>query len=91
MNKILGYIGAFLLGTAITALGLALYAIKQAKPIINAENYIQSLEQAIKKLKQSGEGNTQDVILDVKQSETVEKKKKKPFLPKLTVKEKKIF
>jgi len=80
MNKILGYISAFLVGVAITALGLALYAIKQAKPIINAENYIQSLEQAIKKLKQSGEGNTQDVVLDVKQSETVEKKKKKPFL-----------
>jgi len=80
MNKILGYISTFLAGVAIVALGLALYAIKQAKPIINAENYIQSLEQAIKKLKQSGKGNTQDVVFDVKQAEEVDKKEKKPFL-----------
>jgi len=81
MNKILGYLTAFLSGVAIAALWLALYAIKHGKPVINAENYIESLEQAIKKLKQSGEGNNQDVVLDVKQAEQEEKKKeRKPFL-----------
>jgi len=54
MNKFLGYLSAFLSGVAIAAIGLALYAVKHGKPVINAENYIQTLEQAIKKLKQSG-------------------------------------
>lgn len=79
MNKIWGYLSAFLAGVAIAALWLALYAIKHGKPIINADNYIESLEQAIKKLKQSGEGNTQDIIFDVKQTDE-KKKNKKPFL-----------
>jgi cell division protein FtsL len=72
------YITAFLSG----ALVLAIYALKIAKPVINTDNYIESLDQNIKKLKQSGENNTQDVILDALQAEKTEQKKKerKPFL-----------
>ena len=77
MNKFLGYLSAFLVGVAIAAIWIALYAIKHGKPVINAENYIYTLEQAIKKLKQSGEGNNQDVILDIKQSKQKEKKKER--------------
>ena len=81
------YISAFLAGAAVVAIGIALYAIKQAKPLVNADNYIGTLEQAINKLKQKGEGNVQEYTYRFHQagetcSETCEseKKERKPFL-----------
>ena len=57
MNKIWPYIVAFLSG----ALLVALYALNKIKPNIIADSYIESVEQSVKKLKQSGENNTQDI------------------------------
>jgi len=57
MSKIWPYIAAFLLGGLI----VSLYALNRLKPSIIADNYIESVEQSIKKLKQSGENNNQDI------------------------------
>lgn len=61
MSKFWPYIAAFLLG----GLLVALYALNVVKPNIIADSYIANLEQNIKKLKQSGENNTQDVTHSV--------------------------
>lgn len=72
MNKIYQIIIAFLSG----ALLIAIYAIKQAKPTIVTDSYVEQLEQNIKKLKQSGENNTQNVTHTVDLSSESNKKKK---------------
>jgi len=38
-----------------------LYALNAIKPTIVSDTYIESLEQSVKKLKQSGENNNQDI------------------------------
>lgn len=57
MNKIWPYIASFLAG----ALLVALWALKNVKPIINTDSYVESIEQSVKKLKQSGTNNNQDI------------------------------
>jgi len=61
MIKIWPYIVAFLSG----ALLVALYALNAIKPAIIADSYIEKLEQNVKKLKQSGENNTQDITRSI--------------------------
>jgi len=74
MSKIWPYIVAFLSG----ALLVALYALNVIKPAIIADSYIEKLEQNVKKLKQSGENNTQDITRSI--SIESEPKKKRKFL-----------
>jgi len=57
MSKIWPYIASFLAG----ALLVALWALKNVKPIINTDSYVESIEQSVKKLKQSGTNNNQDI------------------------------
>jgi hypothetical protein len=61
MNKIWPYITAFLTGALLVALWVASQALKSVKPIINTDSYIESVDQSVKKLKQSGTNNTQDI------------------------------
>lgn len=87
MKKFTGYLIAVLATIAIGALMLSVYLLKNAKPIIVADNYIESLENAIKKLKVKGDGNavdvTQDVVIPVKAEE-----KKKSFFKRIFGKKK---
>lgn len=76
MTKIWPYIVAFLSG----ALLVALYALNVIKPAIIAESYIANLEQNVKKLKQSGENNTQDITRSISIESEPEPKKKRKFL-----------
>jgi hypothetical protein len=73
MSKIWPYIASFLAG----ALIVALWALKNVKPIINTDSYIESVEQSVKKLKQSGTNNTQDVRgeIDLSRAENTKRKK----------------
>lgn len=75
MNKIWPYIASFLLG----GLLVSLYALKALKPFIIADSYIETIEQNIKKLKQSGENNTQDVTHSVNVEPEQKKKRKGLF------------
>lgn len=74
MAKIWPYIASFLLG----GLLVSLYTLNKLKPNIITDSYIESVEQSVKKLKQSGENNSQDIkgSLDL----TNEPKKKKKLL-----------
>lgn len=83
MSKIWPYIASFLAG----ALLVALWALKNVKPIINTDSYVESVEQSVKKLKQSGTNNTQDVrgsldlLKDIKGSiDLTEEPKRKKLL-----------
>lgn len=73
MSKIWSYIASFLAG----ALLVALWALKNIKPVINADSYIESVEQSVKKLKQSGTNNTQDVHGGIDLPEHPKPKRKK--------------
>jgi len=61
MNQIWKYLSIFLAGVAMTAMAILLFLLKKGTTVINADNYVQKLEQSIKKLKQRGEGNSQDI------------------------------
>lgn len=71
MNKIWPYIASFLAG----ALIVALWALKNIKPVINTDSYIESVEQSVKKLKQSGTNNTQDIKGSIDLTEEPKRKK----------------
>lgn len=73
MNKIWPYIASFLAG----GLLVALWALKNIKPVINTDSYIESVEQSVKKLKQSGENNTQDIKGSIDLTEEPKPKHKK--------------
>lgn len=75
MNKIWPYIAVFLLG----ALLVALYAMNKLNPNIITDNYIETVEQNIKKLKQSGANNDLDVIPTI----NIMPKEKRKFLSKV--------
>lgn len=76
LQRIKDYIIAFLIGALVVALGVTSYLLKNAKPVINTDSYVESLEQSIKKLKQSGQNNTQDVKGEIDMSSTPVKKKR---------------
>ena len=61
MTNIKAYIIAFLSGCAVVLLGICVYLLRNSKPVINADTFIESMEQTIKKLKQSGDGNSATV------------------------------
>lgn len=71
MTKIWPYIASFLAG----ALLVAIWALKNIKPIINTDSYIESVEQSVKKLKQSGTNNTQDIKGSIDLTEEPKRKK----------------
>lgn len=81
MNKIWSYIAAFLLG----ALLVSLYALNKVKPQIITDNYIESIEQSIKKLKQSGTNNEMDLTPTI----NIEPEKKVKFLKRVFKRKKK--
>lgn len=54
--KVWPYIVAFLTGCLVVLLGIVSYLLKNVKPIINADSYIEAVNQSIRKLKQSGDG-----------------------------------
>ena len=54
---------AFLSGVVVTLLGIAIYLLRNSKPVIHADQYIAELEQKVSKIKQRGEGNTQSTEL----------------------------
>jgi len=61
MNKFTTVLIGFLSGVATVAILACIYLLKNSKPEITADTYIESLEQAIRKIKQTGNGNTADV------------------------------
>lgn len=71
MSKIWPYIAAFLLG----GLLVALYALNRLKPNIITDSYIESVEQSVKKLKQSGTNNNQDIKGSIDLTDEPKKKK----------------
>lgn len=73
MNKIWPYISAFLLG----GLLVAILALKIVKPSIVTDSYFERFDQSVKKLKQSGTNNTQDITNTVDVSSDKPKNKKK--------------
>lgn len=64
MEKIKNYLLAFLSGAVVVLLWIVIYLLKNAKPVINAEQYIDQMEQRVGKIKQRGEGNNQVTDLD---------------------------
>ena len=59
--RIWTYLVAFLSGCTVVLLGMVIYLLRNSKPVINADTFIESMEQTIRKLKQSGDGNTATV------------------------------
>lgn len=86
MSKIWPYIASFLLGGLI----VSLYALNKLKPTIIADNYIESLEQSVKKLKQSGTNNNQDIKSSIELLNQDEPKERKKFLGIFKRKNKKV-
>lgn len=82
MNHIKSYIIAFLSGALIVSIGVLIYLLKHSKPVINADTFIESLEQEIGKIKQNGQGGSQTITPTINLPETQEKeaKKKRKFL-----------
>lgn len=64
MSKLKNYIIAFLTGAASVLLGITIYLLKKSKPVINADQYVDKLEQKVNKIKQKGKGNAQSVEVD---------------------------
>lgn len=56
MNKIGSYLIAFLVGAIIILIGIVVYLLKNVKPVIVADTYIDEFTQAIRKIKQTGDG-----------------------------------
>jgi len=67
------------------ALLVSLYALNKVKPQIITDNYIESIEQSIKKLKQSGTNNEMDLTPTI----NFEPKKKVKFLKRVFKRKKK--
>ena len=84
IEKIKSYAIAFLSGSVLVLSILALFLLKNVKPVINADSYIESLSNSIKKLKVDGNSNDVDTSLTIKITTSEEStepiKKKKKFL-----------
>ena len=81
IEKIKSYAIAFLSGSVLVLSILALFLLKNVKPVINADSYIESLSNSIKKLKVDGNSNDVDTVLSTSIiSETEQPEKKKKFL-----------
>lgn len=82
IEKIKSYAIAFLSGSVLVLSILALFLLKNVKPVINADSYIESLSNSIKKLKVDGNSNDVDTSLTtaIESTETEQPKKKKKFL-----------
>ena len=82
IEKIKSYAIAFLSGSVLVLSILALFLLKNVKPVINADSYIESLSNSIKKLKVDGNSNDVDTSLTtgIEFIETEQPKKRKKFL-----------
>ena len=82
IEKVKSYAIAFLSGVVLILAVLAVFLLKNVKPIINADSYIESLSNSIKKLKVNGDSNDVDTVLStaIESTETEQAKKKKKFL-----------
>lgn len=82
IEKIKSYAIAFLSGSVLVLSILALFLLKNVKPVINADSYIESLSNSIKKLKVDGNSNDVDTSLTngIESIETEQPKKRKKFL-----------
>ena len=82
IEKIKSYAIAFLSGTVLVLSILTLFLLKNVKPVINADSYIESLSNSIKKLKVDGNSNDVDTSLTtgIESIETEQPKKRKKFL-----------
>ena len=84
IEKIKSYAIAFLSGSVLVLSILALFLLKNVKPVINADSYIESLSNSIKKLKVDGNSNDVDTSLTTgvttSEESTEPIKKKKKFL-----------
>lgn len=82
IEKIKSYAIAFLSGSVLVLSILALFLLKNVKPVINADSYIESLSNSIKKLKVDGNSNDVDTSLtnEIESIETEQPKKRKKFL-----------
>lgn len=83
IEKIKSYAIAFLSGVVLVLSILALFLLKNVKPVINADSYIESLSNSIKKLKVDGNSNDIDTVLSTSitsETETEQPKKKKKFI-----------
>jgi len=74
MVRIKEWIIAFLSGALLVSISILIYLLKTSKPIINTDSYIESLEQSVKKLKQSGENNNQNIKGSIDLSEPKQRK-----------------
>jgi len=86
IEKLKSYAIAFLTGSVLVLALIAMFLLKNVKPIINADSYIESLSNSIKKLKVNGESNTVDTVLPTSitpETEEPEPKKKKFLLQNL--------
>lgn len=68
---------AFLSGLSVALLGFCLLLLKRVQPVINADQYIEGIEQKVNKIKQRGEGNNQQVPIDADISPKEERKQKR--------------
>jgi len=82
IEKIKSYAISFLSGMVLILAIIAVFLLKNVKPIINADSYIESLSNSIKKLKVNGDSNDVDTVLstEIESTETEQPKKKKKFL-----------
>ena len=82
IEKIKSYAIAFLSGMVLILAIIAVFLLKNVKPVINADSYIESLSNSIKKLKVNGNSNDVDTVLStaIESAETEQPKKKKKFL-----------
>ena len=81
VEKLKSYAIAFLLGAIVVLAPLAVWLIKNVKPTINTDSYIEKLENSIKKLKVNGDSNDVDTVLSTAiESIETEQPKKKKFL-----------
>jgi len=81
IEKLKSYLIAFLTGAVLVLALITLFLLKNVKPIINADSYIESLSNSIKKLKVNGESNTVDTVLSTSVTTTEpEQPKRKKFL-----------
>lgn len=82
IEKIKSYAIAFLSGMVLILAIIAVFLLKNVKPVINADSYIEKLENSIKKLKVNGDSNDVDTVLstEIESTETEQPKKKKKFL-----------
>ena len=82
IEKVKSYAIAFLSGVVLILAVLAVFLLKNVKPVINADSYIESLSNSIKKLKVNGNDNDVDTVLStaIESTKTEQPKKKKKFL-----------